>query len=274
LGAKAFSVGNKGYLGLGGGADVYQDFYEYDPTSNTWTQIADFPGGKRTYAVSFSIGNLGYVGLGEDDNGTFYSDFYAYDPSNNTWTQIADFPGTARGYSVAFNIGLIGYVGTGDSTGEGGALSDFWEYNPATNIWTQLADYGGGGITRACGFSIGSKGYLGTGAYFDNEGNVIFTNSFWEFSPQSTDIKETNISNQFSLYPNPTSGIFTLNIDNYNCSNLSINIYNMFGILVKSEPVIQNQQIFNAENLSNGLYVVEMRAKEWTKKQKIIIQKN
>ena len=88
-----------------------QDFWEYDPVTNAWTQKADFGGGPREQAVGFSIGGKGYIGTGY--NGPYRQDFWEYDPATNTWTQKADFGGTARYGAVGFSIGSKGYIGTG-----------------------------------------------------------------------------------------------------------------------------------------------------------------
>ena len=46
--AVAFTVNGKGYLGTGyDGENYLKDFWEYDPTSNQWTQQADYPGSGR-----------------------------------------------------------------------------------------------------------------------------------------------------------------------------------------------------------------------------------
>lgn len=47
--AVGFSIGNKGYMGIGGG--YTQDFWEYDPDTNSWTQKANFGGAPRHAAV-------------------------------------------------------------------------------------------------------------------------------------------------------------------------------------------------------------------------------
>ena len=69
--AVGFSIGNNGYIGIGrafidnsGYAVHYQDFWEYNPVSNTWEQKTDFDGEARHGAVGFSIGNKGYIGTG------------------------------------------------------------------------------------------------------------------------------------------------------------------------------------------------------------------
>ena len=72
------------------------DFWEYDPATDTWTQKANFGGGARTGAVGFSIGTKGYVGTGIDANDLLRKDFWEYDPVTNKWTRKANFGGTAR----------------------------------------------------------------------------------------------------------------------------------------------------------------------------------
>src|SRR5690606_21016931 len=63
----SFSVGGKGYVGTGYSfpARLYlDDFWEYNPVSDDWRQIADYLGGERGGASSFSIDDRGYVGSG------------------------------------------------------------------------------------------------------------------------------------------------------------------------------------------------------------------
>lgn len=55
--AVGFSIGTKGYIGLGINSMLteFDDFWEWNQTTNTWTQIADFPGIVRDAASGFSI---------------------------------------------------------------------------------------------------------------------------------------------------------------------------------------------------------------------------
>jgi len=77
----------------------------------------------------------------------------------------------------------------------------------------------------------------------------------------------------FKLYPNPASDIVTLNIDNISNADLTLNIYNVIGTLVKSEIVRQNQQQINVGALGNGIYMVEIKYNERTEMQKLIVEK-
>jgi hypothetical protein len=182
--AFSFSIGNKAYIG--GGVYVshvglpltyLSDFWEYDASLNTWTQIANFGGGVRSGGVGFSIGNKGYVGLGCDNNNNKFEDIWEYDPVTNIWTRKADYGGGKTEFPVGFSIGNKGYVGTG-SDSNSSYTNSFWEYNPATNIWTQKSNLSGNGRWCAVGFSISNKGYIGTGL---DESTGLPLNDFWEY---------------------------------------------------------------------------------------------
>lgn len=180
--ATSFSIGTKGYIGLGFDRSVdYKDFWEYDPIAGTWTQKADYAGGSRHAAVGFSIGSKGYIGTGSNYSASDQDtkDFWEYDPLNNTWTRKADFAGTARTVAQGFSIGSTGYIGLG-RTGGFGLFADFWQYDPGTNTWTKKADFGGGARYATSGFGIGTKGYIGTGTDFTG-GGFTFRNDFWEY---------------------------------------------------------------------------------------------
>lgn len=131
--AVGFSIGTKGYIGLGydGYGGNKSDFWEWDQETDKWTEKAAFAGGPRSGAVGFSIGNKGYIGtgIGEGPNYASYRDFWEWDQSTNVWTQKVNFGGTSRYAAVAFSIGNKGYIGIGkDRTNY---PIDFWEYDPA-----------------------------------------------------------------------------------------------------------------------------------------------
>jgi hypothetical protein len=178
-----FSVGNKGFVGLGyDGTNYLNDFWEYDPVADLWTQKANFQGGQRGGAVAFGIGSFGYVGTGFNANGQF-KDFWKYDTAANTWQAKSDFQGGLRKLAVGFSINNKGYIGTGQN-GSGTSTKDFWEYDPAGDTWTQKTNFGGAQRFSAAGFNVGSKGYIGTG--FDSTSrNSPMKKDFWEYDPSA-----------------------------------------------------------------------------------------
>src|SRR5690606_7173913 len=79
--AVGFSVDGKGYVGLGyNGTNALSDFWEYDPTTDTWTDLTtSLPvDGARYGAIAFALGNHGYVGLGSTENSKNLSDIYKF----------------------------------------------------------------------------------------------------------------------------------------------------------------------------------------------------
>jgi len=181
-----FSIGSQGYMGGGsvfdpttGQGSLTADFWEYNSTTNVWTQRADYGGGKRAEATGFSIVAKGYAGTGywvtSTNNVRETKDFWEYNPTTNVWTKKADFGGKERSNAVGLSIGSNGYIGTGDFG------KDFWEYNPTTDAWTRKADFGGQGRDGAVGFSIVGKGYIGTGDL--SPANLIALKDFWEYNP-------------------------------------------------------------------------------------------
>lgn len=186
--SNAFSIGEKGYVGGGhinsGEVVTHADWWEYDPASNSWTQIADFGGGPRYYMASFTLKGAGYSGGGENNDDDYMSDYWKYVPSVNTWFPIADLPGVPRRGSTCFVIDDIAYVGMGQSGGpdNGGYELDFYAYDESSDSWYAVADFIGTARSGAVGFSHGEKGYVGTGHMVGSA-----TRDFYEYDP-STDI--------------------------------------------------------------------------------------
>lgn len=124
-----FAIGNAVYCGTGftNSQDIKQDVWRYDPTINSWAQVADFGGGFRSNAFAFSLWGKGYIGGG--DNGAYSNDVWCYLPTLNRWTSVAPFRGGTRINAYAFVIGNRAYVGAGKDY-NGILHNDCWEYTP------------------------------------------------------------------------------------------------------------------------------------------------
>lgn len=176
--AVAFSIGAKGYFGTGiaesenNNYQLLDDFWEYDPSSDQWTYLGQFPGGPRAAASAFSIGDKGYVGLGSQNfywdspekDTNHFSDFYEFDPSSKNWTKITDFQGVGRLSAASFVINDEGYIVTGDwgldaPYGNSKSADDVWKYDPVLDQWTQMENFPNNSYHTA-GFSIGNIGYI------------------------------------------------------------------------------------------------------------------
>jgi N-acetylneuraminic acid mutarotase len=178
--AAAFSIENKGYMGFGHINSVVNidlaDIWEYDAATNSWTQKADFGGGKRYHVLVFGVGGKGYAGCGRSASAQF-NDFWEYDPTTNLWTQLNDYPEGSRLGPLAFVIDDVAYCGTGTGTGDDNA---FYKYHPSTDTWTSIASFPGAARATGVAFALGGKGYVGTGS-----GSFGTGNDFWEYKPSS-----------------------------------------------------------------------------------------
>lgn len=175
--AIGFQAYGFGFVGLGEGTSfMFNDLWMYDRYTDTWTQMANFPGGARTQAVSFEIDNIAYVGTGKaDDFSTLLNDFWKYDYMANSWTQVADFPGTARLDAVGCRMGGKGYVGLGY---DGSAMqTDFYEYYPVDDTWAQKASFPGAARINAVSFARFPQLFVTTG-----DDGFNYLNDTWEYN--------------------------------------------------------------------------------------------
>lgn len=297
--AAAFSIGDKAYI-VGGQGETVQflaDTWEFDVTTQLWTQRADFGGGPRRQTVYFSANDKGYVGLGSSPTG-LKKDMYTYNPVTNVWTQLNDFPGTARKEAVGFMMGSNAYVGTGD---DGVLKKDFWEYNPFNDSWLQRADFPGTPRKGAVGWGIFPDAFICTGEdinfefkkdlwqynYFTNswqqradfpgpgrsnaiafvlEGfgfvgtgyDGIFYDDLYAYAPILSTPEHT-LAEQVSVFPNPTHESFSIESE---LKQLSLQLYSSDGKEVTDFVEIQQQANgtkIERNGLPNGTYILEIK---------------
>jgi len=108
--------------------------------------------------------------------------------------------------------------------------------------------------------------------YFSPNMSLYFDDFKIESLNYSTGVDNAETQN-ITVFPNPASDMLALNTAHFNYTDLTVRIYNVVGQLVHAENIQQNQQQINIKNLKNGIYTVEIRSKEWTGKQKLIVQK-
>lgn len=198
-GAVGFVINNIAYVGTGfnySSNRMLQDFWKYDPSSDSWYPIAPFPGDARTGAVAFSLNGFGYVGLGYNTvpgSTNPLSDFWKYDPAagpTGTWTRIADFGYTAdqQAASVSARFGSAAFtvldqnqkerafVGWGLDVNQF-AYKDLWEYDDVNNLWIRRPDTGSKRMYPFI-FVIDNMAYVGGGYDFGGQVYPVDFNKF------------------------------------------------------------------------------------------------
>lgn len=194
--AIAFTIGDFGYVGTGMdsvvasafGAQTLSDFWKFDPAANSWTQVANYPGGFGNgiyFATGFSIDSKGYLCGGKMGPNNYSNQLWEYKPSQDLWTQMPNFPGGVRYQLSSFSVDFKAYVGLG--TDQDVYRKDIWEFDATTNLWTAKADFPSSERSTATTFSIGQRGFVTLGA------NGGMLDDLWEYNPftDSWSIKAT-----------------------------------------------------------------------------------
>lgn len=156
-----------------------KDFFKYNPATDSWEQLADFPGSARTYSIGDVYEGKGYMGFGSNNSGVL-NDLWRYDPATGNWQELASCPCSGRQhptFTVNKENGKI-YVGEGND--ESSNLKDWWEYDIATNTWAQKAEFPGTSRHHPFQFSIGGYSYSGLG--HDN-GPLMATSDLYRYNP-------------------------------------------------------------------------------------------
>jgi photosystem II stability/assembly factor-like uncharacterized protein len=111
---------------------------------------------------------------------------------------------------------------------------------------------------------------------------IYFNNRFIAVGDQGVIITDVatlgtaeNIKEDASVivYPNPVSDSFSIEFHNNENLALNINIIDINGAIVKSKVLSDNERTVNVKDLSNGVYIIEMKAEQFSARKKIIIKK-
>jgi len=244
--AGAFVADNKGYISCGKiGANWYAfDLWEYKPSTDTWAQRANFPGGVRYAITALSIDNKGYVGMGID-NDLYRKDWWEYNPGTNVWVEKSDLPGTERGAASTFTIASKGFVVFG---ADGGYKDELWEYSPYSDSWNIKSNFSGGERRNGIAFSIGNKGYAGTG-----KGPSGLRANFYEYSPAYPVGIEEQEKLNIQIYPNPIVEKANLFLQNESDASHYV-VIDMNGKIILSEIMTSQSVEIQRAEIAAGIY--------------------
>lgn len=167
--AMCFAINGKIYVGGGYIASLTnsREFYEYDTTTNVWTQKADLPGVlNRSAGVGFAINGKGYMGLGAEffldiSGGQIdLADMWEYNPATDVWVAKAPMPDSGKVGAGCFVINNKAYI-------VGGGSNKLWEFDPAADTWAPKAPFPLGAIEDPFAFTLGTgssaRGYVSCG---------------------------------------------------------------------------------------------------------------
>ena len=184
--AVSFVIDNYAFVGSGMDSvsgptgNTLKDFWRYNPQTNTWSAVADFPGagGQGIYfATGFSVAGKGYLCGGKTGPNLYSSQLWEYKPSNNQWIQRANFPGGVRYQMISFVVGAKAYVGMG--TDQNIYKKDVYCYDPGANTWQAIAPFPAYERAAASTFTLEERGFVCLG----NNGGLL--SDLIEYNPKT-----------------------------------------------------------------------------------------
>jgi len=146
----SFEFNGEWYIGMGNNQlpnpGPRNDFYKYNPTTDSWTRLGDFPSTYYLYSSSFQCGSKVYMFNGHAG----YNDekeLWEYSPANDQWNKLNIEIPVENGYNYCI-VSLNGkaYFLTAEEQvcGVGGCFyavqtSSFWEFDPSNNQFSHIA---------------------------------------------------------------------------------------------------------------------------------------
>ncbi len=194
---------------------------------------------------------------------------YPYTAFN--FTLIKDNWGSETTWDLKNSAGTILYSGgpyTGSGTGEGTTVENQnWNLAPDCYTFT-INDTAGDGICCA----------YGTGSYTitTNSGATTVVSGGNFTSTETTTFTNASLSNggfnldSISVYPNPTEDILNVSIPSQLGSNVSYEIFNYLGQVVKTSESSSSDFSINTSNFSNGVYFIKLNVEDSSKTLRFI----
>lgn len=229
-------------VGAGGSSscvrfDTYTDSYRVGRKYQMRTAMYDFSAASNpvlTYDYAYAIDNQAPTQKKPDTLVVYYSD-----NCGSTWTQLLLKGGSALSTSAA----LSGHFQPSSTA----------QWKKETITLTALA-----GKPRVM-FAFEMHHAWGNLIYLDN---ITLTGV--------TGISDPDAMNEVVVYPNPTTGEFTVAGLSAEQNNLSI--YDVFGKLVMQATVNGAEETLHP-NLSNGIYFLQMKTQEGMRTEKLVVSK-
>lgn len=179
----SFTLNEKGYVGTGvnrlDSSVKYNDFFEFNPQSGTWTKIASLPNPGRSGAFAFVVNDTAYILGGYADSGLL-DEVYKYNSENDSWEYYSRLPSSNSPMAV-FTVKDRAFLLLNNN--------NVYEFNPGNSeqAWISRAEIkfpGQPQRTYPSFWSFQDKAYFGFGQT-DSQGTRA--RDLWKFDPDSTE---------------------------------------------------------------------------------------
>ncbi len=257
-----------------GGANDYGTLFKIDPNGNSYLKLLDFAG---TTNGSYPQGSLIYDGTflyGMTGNGGANNDgtLFRIKPDGTGYTKLMDLAGALNGevpqgsfyYDGTFLYGTTKYGGVNNTCNYG--CGTIFKIRPDGSSYSKLLDFADTanganplGSLNSDGVSLYGMTYLGG----ENGLGTVF-----KLDKNTTGIAQYVNKENTSVYPNPSSGIFTIETNTE--TKQSMHIYDVNGRAVLSQTITGKTSI-DAGNLPAGVYNINLTGAEGVTNKRLVI---
>lgn len=124
-------------------------------------------------------------------------------------------------------------------------------------------------VNTLAGLATGTNITNRAGIYFDYN-DVVMTNSVTNTigCPRNVEVPQVGAKDNISIYPNPTTGIFTIKTPKDDYTTLTIT--NSIGQLLLTEPITNSQTTINVNTLAPGLYYLTLKGDSGVEVRKFV----
>ncbi|PCJ66787.1 MAG: hypothetical protein COA58_04830 [Bacteroidetes bacterium] len=297
-----FSIGSKGYFGntttySTGTYSPSNNFWEYNPSTNTWSSIASMPGSARRITSAFVYSGDAYVGCGTNSGSpvsTFLNDFYVYSPGSNSWSyQTSNSSYRSKidtelfciGDSTVFSVGGYSSSGSHSNVWQLKLNSDTCDYYDTTFIndttFISIYDTTFTTVFDTSNVIINDTIYTNITTYdttFTYQIDTIYQTIFDTVTTYINDtvyhyvnvaVEDTLIVNlydpgcgniQHKIYPNPSSDFVYLSSNSYECyPNAEVEFINALGQILQTHPYNELVTI-DVRGYARSTYLLRLKA--------------
>ena len=272
MGISLSSDGKVVAVGSGGSYITNGKVRVYGYTSGKWTKIgSDIVSeniNEATYAVSLSgAGNIIAIGSpGNSVNGVASGHVRVYYNNSGNWTQLGqDIDGITtmdyKGYSVSLskNGSILAVGSPGFTTFKSGHIQI---YKYVSGNWIKLGNDIDGKVPIE---------NFGNSVSISSNGDTVAVAATGSGKVRVYDISNLSsnefVSQNFNIYPNPTSDVLNISLEN-NLVLQEATIYNNLGQVVKTAT----ENVIDVSQLAKGLYFVEVTTDQGKATKKVVVK--
>lgn len=271
-----FAIGEKGYYGTGQyymndvDAVNLNDYWEYDPISDSWIEKANLEGAPRDRSVGFAIGTKGYIGTGLSYDSACsctenLKDFWEYTPDCIIPTGLitTNIKATSAKVNWAVEPGAQTYSVRYRTTG-----TVPWTKTTAITNFKKLA-----GLTPDTQYDWSVKSVCDAAANISSDWSAT-----QNFTTKPLRLEEgSNESIALEVFPNPVSASATISFRTLEKSNATIDLFDLAARKIKTvfDENVEGGEYsfsFNRNELSDGIYFLRLRMTNENIMMKIVLE--